>query len=172
MLPSPSFTNIRSHFTDQFYAVRSRATLADWFAKLVRRNNNPKSFVAGRASGLYGKRLTGVRAVRVDRIVGTIQRTDDFDKDFRPLKRHLRDRWVNARLRLESDDWEPVRLHKVGEYYFVKDGHHRVSVAKAVGMMYIEAEVWEHCPEPKPRDPCGTTPKPVRRREHVFSTPS
>lgn len=172
MLPSPSFTNIRSQAVDKFNTLRTHAVIVSLLTKVLRNQNRPLSFVASRASGLYAKRLTGIHCVRLDQIVGTLQRTQDFDRNFRPLRKHLRDRWVNALLRLNSDGWEPVVVHKVGESYYVKDGHHRVSVAKSIGMMYIEAEVWDHNSHPTPRPICKPECQPIKRRIEAYSTNS
>lgn len=154
MLQSPSFISSRSHAVNEFSSLRSRASMNSWLAKVLRKNNSPKSFVASNATGSNARQLTGVQTIPVDQIIGTIQRTEDFDKDFRPLKTHLRDRWVNALLQLKSDGWQPIIVHKVGESYFIKDGHHRVSVAKAVGIAFMEAIVWDHCICQPPRMAC------------------
>jgi hypothetical protein len=76
--------------------------------------------------------------------VGTLNRHRDFDHKFRPLKSYLRDRWVNVYLTLQVEGWSPIILHKVGNDYYVEDGHHRLSVARLLGMTYIQAKVWEY----------------------------
>jgi hypothetical protein len=80
----------------------------------------------------------------VAEIVGTLNRDSDFDTHFRPLKKHNIDRWVNAYILREQDGWSPIIVHKLGDEFFVEDGHHRVSVAYDIGMEYIEAKVWEY----------------------------
>jgi hypothetical protein len=78
-------------------------------------------------------------------IVGTVGRAHDFDRDFLPLQEHLRTRWENImRAMLYDASLPPVQLYQVGDYYFVKDGNHRVSVAKYLGMVSIDAEVVEY----------------------------
>jgi hypothetical protein len=169
MIQLPSFTTVPALAINEFTSLRSRAVKASWWAKLLQRNNSPRSFVASSASGLFGKRLAGIQNIQVKNIVGTIHRTEDFDKNFRPLKKHLRERWVNARVQLDTEGWEPIVVHKVGDVYYVKDGHHRVSVARAVGMMFIEAEVWDHttCQQP----PCAykRSHEVARRHANVVS---
>lgn len=167
MLPSPSFTNLRSYAVNEFNSLRGRAVRNFWLSKLFRRNNSPRSFVASAATGLNAKRLAGVQNIPVDKIIGTIQRTDDFDKDFHPLKAHLRERWVSAFLRLRTDEWQPILVHKVGESYFVKDGHHRVSVAKAVGMAFMDAVVWDHCSCEPHRAACAQKSQVVMKHKQT-----
>jgi hypothetical protein len=169
MLPSPSFTSVRSHAVNEFNSLRNRASIAFLLAKLLNRKNGPRSFVGTRVTGLNARRLTGVQSIPVDKIVGTIQRSDDFDKDFRPLKKHLRDRWVNALLQLDTDGWQPIDVHKVGESYYVKDGHHRVSVAKSMGITFVDAVVWDHCSCQPPRTTCVQGDRSARKHTEVCS---
>ena len=51
---------------------------------------------------------------------------------------------MNVYLSLEGRIWDPIVVHKVGEQYYVEDGHHRVSVARSLGRTFIEAKVWEY----------------------------
>jgi hypothetical protein len=84
-----------------------------------------------------------VQDIHVSQITGSVERVNDFDRNFRPLRDHLVHRWVSLYLNSQTGAWEPIRVFKVGNTYFVQDGHHRVSVARYVGMVYITAEVWE-----------------------------
>jgi hypothetical protein len=90
------------------------------------------------------RKLIGIQNIRVAEIVGTLNRDTDFDVYFRPLKKHTLARWVNAYILHEQDGWSPIVVHKVREEYFVEDGHHRVSVARAMGMEFIDAKVWDY----------------------------
>lgn len=84
----------------------------------------------------------GVQHVSIDRIRGSEGRADDFDADFRPLNRHQQERWVRIAVARSRDvPLPPVSLVQVGDQYYVRDGHHRISVAKAEGQMEIDAEV-------------------------------
>jgi hypothetical protein len=82
--------------------------------------------------------------IPLEQIVGTLNRANDFDDQFRPLKPSLKDRWVNTYLALEKEGWAPILVHKVGDRYFVEDGHHRVSVARHLGMRSLEARIWDY----------------------------
>jgi len=170
MLPSSSVTDTRTHAAQTFHSLHLRAVAHAWLAKVLLRNNTLKSFVASGASGLQARRMKGIHCIPVNKIVGTIHRSDDFDRDFRPLKLHLRDRWVTALLQLKTDAWQPIRVHKVGDSYFVKDGHHQVSVAKSAGVMFIDAEVWDHSAPRKPQTSCMPTCEPVRKRTGAYPT--
>ncbi|MGL4970365.1 MAG: hypothetical protein ACRC45_01895, partial [Cetobacterium sp.] len=86
----------------------------------------------------------GVREVLVSKIIGTVEKAQDFDKDFNPRREESRVRWVNVYLKsLDDGNLPPVILYKIKEEYFVYDGNHRVSVAKNLNFHSIEAEVYE-----------------------------
>lgn len=85
---------------------------------------------------------TGVVNVLLSQIVGSEGRVSDFDKAFRPLNDHTRDRWIGiAVARRDGMPLPPVELIQVGNGYYVRDGHHRISVAKAAGQAEIEARI-------------------------------
>ena len=84
----------------------------------------------------------GTMPVEVDKIAGSVGRYRDFDRAFLPLQTHTADRWKEiARAHREGRILPPVKLYKVGDVYFVRDGHHRVSVARKEGAQYTDAEV-------------------------------
>ena len=81
--------------------------------------------------------------VDIQQICGsTNSRCQDFDPQFRPLNRHSQDRWISiAVARKSGKRLPPIHLIKQDGKYFVEDGHHRISVAKALGDESIEAIV-------------------------------
>jgi hypothetical protein len=86
----------------------------------------------------------GVEDVPVKDIVGSLNRYQDFDRAFLPVRSAIAPRWENIdRAYYSNIGLPPVVLYKVGQVYFVVDGHHRVSVAREQGMESIEAEVRE-----------------------------
>jgi hypothetical protein len=86
----------------------------------------------------------GVKTVRVDQIVGSLNRYHQFDRAFLPVEDQIASRWQNIdRAFYKEISLPPILLYKVGEVYFVVDGHHRVSVAREKGQEFIEAEVRE-----------------------------
>ena len=84
----------------------------------------------------------GLQTVSVDLIVGSEGRYRDFNRHFLPKRDHLRSRWVKVdTAHYEDIVLPPVKLYEIGGVYFVRDGNHRVSVAKMRGQMSIDAEV-------------------------------
>ena len=95
---------------------------------------------------LHLKQLTdrGVQEVPLDRIIGTVGRENEFNRLFLPRDESLRKRWQEIKDLAEgSAGFPPVELYYVKDVFFVVDGHHRVSVARAVGATSIEARVKE-----------------------------
>jgi hypothetical protein len=84
----------------------------------------------------------GMQAVPIDLIVGSEGRYRDFNKYFLPKADHLRARWERIDLaHLKDIILPPIQLYEIGGAYFVRDGNHRVSVAKIQGASSIDAEV-------------------------------
>jgi len=96
------------------------------------------------ACTVVSDRHAGVESASIAHIRGSVNegRTYDFDADFRPLKRHNRERWLRlAEACQRGVRIPPVKLIKIGEIYFVQDGHHRISVHRAMGLTEIQADV-------------------------------
>ena len=96
--------------------------------------------------GALGRRSEsdlGVKDIPLDSIVGTVDRqTGTFDRSFRPAKANVRGRWQRiAAARRRGEALPPIDVYRIGELHFVQDGHHRVSVARAMGDKTIEAHV-------------------------------
>ena len=86
----------------------------------------------------------GIKTVRVDQIAGSLNRYHEFDRVFLPASDTVAERWQRVnRAFYQEISLPPVVLYKVGQVYFVVDGHHRVSVAREQGQIEIEAEVRE-----------------------------
>ena len=86
----------------------------------------------------------GVQTVRVEDIVGSLNRYHQFDRAFLPVEDRISSRWQSVdRAFYQEVSLPPVLLYKVGQVYFVVDGHHRVSVAREQGQEFIEADVRE-----------------------------
>jgi hypothetical protein len=121
------------------------------------------------ALGYLGERPLGERRVRLDSIVGTVDRTRDFDRSFRPTSRRVRKRWerINVAQR-RGAAMPPVSLYKIGELHFVRDGHHRVSVARALGYPDIEADVTEVFTRVGASRPLRLHDLPLKSHERLF----
>jgi hypothetical protein len=97
-----------------------------------------------RAAGMDGQVDRGEREIPLDRIKGSENRTRDFDATFHPLRSHLRDRWTRLYSLIDQGlEMPPIEVYQVGEVYFVKDGHHRVSIARRMDWPVIRAHVVE-----------------------------
>lgn len=114
-------------------------------ARLLRRDNGLLRFEETRQLlRAYGQRYGGARTVLIDQIVGSVNRYDDFDRAFLPRHTASRLRWQSIdRAYYEDSALPPIELYQIGETYFVKDGHHRVSVAREQGQDFIDAYVIE-----------------------------
>jgi hypothetical protein len=96
------------------------------------------------ALGRTGERRLGLQVLRLDSIVGSMDRTRDFDRRFRPTSGRMRERWQRlAVAQRRGEAVPPIEVYRVGDMHFVSDGHHRVSVAYALGNETIEAYVTE-----------------------------
>src|SRR5690349_2386476 len=108
--------------------ARRRAALNRLTAALLLRPRHLVSLAEGKSGLTYaGLAQGGVRQVPLDRIIGSVGRAQEFDSGFNPLSRGTRARWerVNQAF-LDDVTLPPVVLQKVGDDYYVRDGHHRV----------------------------------------------
>jgi hypothetical protein len=158
----PSFTNIRSHLSHEFLTLCAHARRDSLWARLMGKDTKLPIFPEEAPEKSPNRQFLGVQEIPVHEIKGTISRQRDFDHRFRPLNNSLRDRWVNVYLTLHGNGWEPILVHKVGERYYVEDGHHRVSVAHRLGMTFIQAKVWEYPFQVKEQKQCEPERSAVR----------
>jgi hypothetical protein len=95
----------------------------------------------------YNRVRRGIRVVDLEKIVGSVGRSRDFDNSFMPLRAAAGERWKRVDLAFYRDQaLPPVSLYKLGDEYFVEDGNHRISVARYHGIPDVEAEVTELWP--------------------------
>jgi hypothetical protein len=91
-----------------------------------------------------GRVYRGMRTVLVEQIAGSVGRCSEFDRDFMPARASSEERWKRIdRAFHRGEELPTVNLYKVGGFYFVLDGHHRVSVASYHGVEWIDAHVTE-----------------------------
>ena len=96
------------------------------------------------ALGIAATRDAGLESVALETIVGSVGRAEEFDRGFRPTSSKTRERWQRmAEAQRRGESFPPVSLYRVEGLHFVRDGHHRVSVARALGHETIEAYVTE-----------------------------
>ena len=97
-----------------------------------------------KALPIRGQHDLGMRQIPLDKIVGSVGRYQDFDRAFLPRYSFLRARWVSIdSAHLQDINLPPIEVYKIGDAYFVKDGNHRVSVARERNQAYIDADVIE-----------------------------
>jgi hypothetical protein len=121
------------------------------------------------ALGRTGQHDLGLQVVPLDAIVGTVDRGVDFDRGFRPTSARLRSRWERiASAQRRGEALPPVSLYKIGDLYFVRDGHHRVSVAKSLGRTDIDAYVVEVTTRVKLGEDTRVSDLPLKDHERLF----
>lgn len=93
---------------------------------------------------MRGQHYIGLQQIETEKIIGSVSRYNDFDRAFLPRQTHTRSRWESIdRAYFQDVILPPVDVYKVGDIYFVRDGNHRVSVAKERGQAYMDAYVIE-----------------------------
>jgi hypothetical protein len=91
----------------------------------------------------FAQRYVGIQTIPLDQVVGTDSRVSDFDRDFVPRRPEVRERWRRVESAFPDGAFPPIVVSKLGDAYFVVDGHHRVAIARRRGMETIDAEVTE-----------------------------
>ncbi|NPV55491.1 MAG: DUF4032 domain-containing protein [Anaerolineae bacterium] len=116
--------------------------ISSWFTQ---RTNDLLPFDEVRETiPLRGQSYVGLKEVEIDKIIGSVGRYRDFDRAFLPRHTHTRGRWVSIdEAHLKEVTLPPIELYKLGNAYFVRDGNHRVSVARQRGQAFIDAHVTE-----------------------------
>jgi hypothetical protein len=128
-----------------FERARQKAFFHDLLAILKRQSNElvPYHEMRSRISP-ERESYRGIQTVAVNDIVGSVDRFRDFDRQFLPKHSHTSGRWKNIdRAYYQDVRLPPIQLYKAGDVYWVKDGNHRVSVARQRGVEFIDAEVIE-----------------------------
>ena len=136
----------RAHWRGKLYRL---------FARMTRKAYRLRDLAAAEADATITRRYyAGMQMVPLAAIHGSESRGADFDARFHPLRPHDRNRWLSvATAWHQGVDLSPVELIQMGAHYFVRDGHHRISIAAALGVRDIEAHVtvWQiAAPEPQP----------------------
>lgn len=116
-------------------------------ARLIRRSPPPADLLpldeVSRRLRAFEQSYLGVIPIEVSKIVGTVDRAGEFDRDFLPRRRRVEDRWRRVEGAFPQGDFPPIQVYRLGEAYFVVDGHHRVAIARQRRMSHIDAEVTE-----------------------------
>lgn len=155
---------IRQQSIDDFHRAKNRARIHSLFDKLTWKNPDLLSLYEV-TSIIKPKKETylGMKTIEIDKIIGSEGRYRDFSAAFLPKREMLRARWTSIdQARLTDVVLPPISVFSLGGYYFVRDGNHRVSVARSMGVEFIDAEVVELDSEIK-LEP-GMTTKQLKQR--------
>lgn len=127
-----------------FDLARRRAWRERLSARLGGRDEHLLPFAAIRAQLKQKNPLyQGILSVPLSQIAGSVGRYQEFTRQFLPLHDSFRDRWVRVEsLALSGQGWPPPELYRIGEVYFVKDGNHRIAIARQMKLDVIDAQVW------------------------------
>jgi hypothetical protein len=121
------------------------------------------------ALGRRGERRLGQQLIQLDSIVGTVDRGREFDRRFRPTSQRVRPRWERiATAQRRGEGMPPIDVYRIGDLHFVKDGHHRVSVARALGHKDINAFVTEILTEVGANREIRLRDLPLKSHERLF----
>ena len=132
---------------DDFHRLRSKAAMDRFWAGIRGESLDllPYDEVSSKLRAVSQTNI-GLQQVPLKNIIGSVNRTSDFDRKFRPLHDDDSSRWANVKTAMISPHAvgvPPVSLYKIGDAYFVMDGNHRISIAQEMGLDSIEAYVTE-----------------------------
>jgi hypothetical protein len=141
------YVSVDEQVDKDFHRALFRASLHRWRDLVLRRaaRAHVLSFEEARSAlTRWSQVYRGMRTVEVEKIVGSVGRSRDFDESFLPVKVSMSGRWSRVdRAYHQGVELPAVSLYKIGDAYFVRDGNHRVSVARYHGAAAIDAEVVE-----------------------------
>jgi hypothetical protein len=121
------------------------------------------------ALGRTGERDLGVRSIPIASIVGTVDRRKEFDREFRPTSSRARTRFERiAEASRRGVAMPPIDVYRIGELHFVRDGHHRVAVARVQGLDTIDAHVVEVITQVAPDSSITLADLPLKSHERLF----
>ena len=130
---------------DDFTKAKRRAHFNSFFNTLTWKNTDLLSlYEVTKIIKPKKETYLGMQTIPVNKIIGSEGRYRDFSSAFYPKKEMLRNRWTSIdRARMDDIVLPPISVYSLGGNYFVRDGNHRVSVAKSMGVEFIDAEVVE-----------------------------
>ena len=136
--------SVRSKADDAFSQARRRVLfrrVLGFFARV--QPDSLLSFDEVRAKlQIRGQHYAGLQTIPLDKIAGSVGRYQEFNRAFLPTQEHIRERWKRVyEVAHSMEGFPPIDVYQIGDVYFVRDGHHRVSVLKELGAPSIEATV-------------------------------
>jgi len=145
MAEDPTFRASYIEGVSKFQGVRSKAFWDEMLRLLRGKPAELLSFDDVKARlRLHEESYKGIQDVPLEQIVGSVGRYRDFTRTFLPRTSGMKDRWSRVYAQANSmEGLPPIELYKVGDVYFVRDGNHRVSVARELNARTIQAHVTE-----------------------------
>jgi hypothetical protein len=139
-------TNVnRATAVQKFEKSRRQANVNQLTARLKRQDTRLLPFEAVRQElRQQNPMYKGAQDIPLEAIVGSVGRYREFNRQFLPLSDNLQERWIDLVNLAATRGWPPIEVYKVGNIFFVRDGNHRVSVARHLVLTSIEAHVWEY----------------------------
>jgi hypothetical protein len=129
----------------EFNRARQRAFIEEWLSYLTGRPSQLLSFEEVRQNlRLQDSAYKGLQEIELDKIVGSTGRYRDFTRTFLPKSNTTAERWRRVDAVAHDQGFPPIEVYQVGDVYFVRDGNHRVSVARTHDAKTIEAYVIEY----------------------------
>ncbi|HYN87360.1 MAG TPA: hypothetical protein VER55_02460, partial [Ardenticatenaceae bacterium] len=129
---------------EDFQRARRQAALEAIMARLQGRSTELLPYEEVRRKlGATGNMERGLREIPLDAIVGSVGRYSDFTRSFLPLKSNSEERWAKVKIAVTDSGFDPIEVYQLGDAYFVRDGNHRVSIARRMGSPTIPAYVTE-----------------------------
>jgi hypothetical protein len=133
---------------DDFQRARRRQVMSQLARRLGRDSRDVDVILpfgeVVEALGRVEERYVGLQTIDLDSVLGTVDRARGFDRQFRPTTARVRARWERiANAARRGEPLPPISVYRIGDVHFVRDGHHRVSVARALGRDTIDAYVVE-----------------------------
>lgn len=141
---APSYTSRMNQVNLNLFqrAYRQGIVSRVWGAVTGRENHLVDLTTLMKGKKIGSRHYQGCQMVLIEKIIGSEGRCEDFDRSFNPRKGHNQERWLNiANAQMDGISLPAVELIKIDDVFIVRDGHHRISVAKAIGSQYIEARV-------------------------------
>lgn len=145
MPDDPSFQTSYIEGVSRFHNLRARAFWQEALNLLRGKSAELLSFEEIRQRlRLREESYKGLQDIPLEKIIGSVGRYKDFTATFLPRSNEMKDRWSRVYASVNSMmGVPPIEVYKIGEAYFVRDGNHRVSVARQIGAKTIQAHVTE-----------------------------
>lgn len=145
MTYDPAFKSHLIEGVNRFQSARTRAFWEEMLALVRGKSAGLMSFEDIRTRlHLTEESYKGLQDIEIEKIVGSVGRYRDFTSSFLPRNGKMQERWSRVYAKVNSmEGVPPIEVYQVGEVYFVRDGNHRVSVAKQIKNKTIEAHVTE-----------------------------